>query len=289
MAVDTKSPFAQQVAGEAESGYPKILATDDDGILKIKDIFRGMAYLGAVTAVTDTTNFTVGALAGKGNDFFVDYEAHVVWDAGGASAAPQGEHETVSDYVSSSGLFTIDKAYSASIAVGDYVLFVHEQFGLTKDLLQAMMGGPYTLADIMATLQAFLDFGRVQTLASPVTLDGTVQAIYSRDASARPFFFAGGFLSWDSGAWAGGESVTINVDVKADGSNWENMWTLTLAAAASPLSVAVPAHANSALLNIPMGFWVGENNGVRVTLEQTAEGAGYHVVSHNFVDGKPGG
>lgn len=25
-----------QIAGEAESGYPKILATDDDGILKAK-------------------------------------------------------------------------------------------------------------------------------------------------------------------------------------------------------------------------------------------------------------
>jgi len=157
-------------------------------------------------------------------------------------------------------------------------------------LLEATRGGAESLESLDDELDAMLDFARVQTIASPVTLTNAIQYIYQRTAGAHPFYFAGGFFSWDSGAWAGGETVDINVQTSADGTNWVNMWTaVQLAAAPAMLEVAIPHEAMTNLLNIPKGFWVGSQNGVRVGIIQNAVGAGWHVVSHNFVDGVRGG
>jgi len=153
-----------------------------------------------------------------------------------------------------------------------------------------VQGGAYTIQDLMEEHLAQLDFARVQTIASPVTLSGAIQYIYSRVAGAHPFYFAGGIISWDSGAWAGGETVDINVQTSSDGTNWANMWTaVQLAAAPTMLEVAIPHEAMTSLLNIPKSLWVGPNCGVRVGIIQNAVGAGWHVVSHNFVDGVRGG
>ena len=157
-----------------------------------------------------------------------------------------------------------------------------------KNVIAALRGGTTTVQEVRDDQQDMLDFGRVQTIASPVTLTGNYQYVYLRTAGNRPFFFAGGFFSQDSGAWAGGESVEISVDVMVDGTNWEDMWTApALVAAAAPLSKAVPSIAPSTTLNIPVGFWVGSQNGVRVGIKQSVVGAGYGVWSHNFVDGVP--
>lgn len=57
MAEDERSKFAMQVAGRAESGYPKILATDDDGNLKVKLSFNpspGTDHTASGVKFTDT-------------------------------------------------------------------------------------------------------------------------------------------------------------------------------------------------------------------------------------------
>lgn len=36
MAEDTEKVISKQIAGQAESGYPKIIATDDDGVIIAK-------------------------------------------------------------------------------------------------------------------------------------------------------------------------------------------------------------------------------------------------------------
>lgn len=57
MAEDDRSKFAMQVAGRAESGYPKILATDDDGNLKVKLSFNpspGIDHTASGIKFTDT-------------------------------------------------------------------------------------------------------------------------------------------------------------------------------------------------------------------------------------------
>jgi len=258
-------------------GFPEVIKTIDNR--------GGLAYRAVVTTATSTTVFASTDLINltNGNDNLVGWWIYVEWDAGAASGAPQGEYRMITDYVDSTGTVT-HNAFSAQLALTDVVTVIHPViYGII-----AARGGTPTLAGINAEQRAGLDFARVQTIASPTTLTGSAQYIYSRSGSARPFYFAGGFLSWDSGAWAGGEDVDITVDLTVDGTNWENMWTKNLAAAASPLTVAVPSgddEDNS--LNIPQGFWVGSNCGLRVGIVQSVEGAGYGIVSHNFVDGVP--
>lgn len=149
----------------------------------------------------------------------------------------------------------------------------------------ARAGGAETLQSLRNMLADMPDAAEVRTLASPVTLTAVVQYVYT-NSPGRPFYFAGGFMRRATGAWAGGESVTINVEVMIDGANWVQIWTITFAAEPSPTQVAVPAHANSALLNIPFGFW-NKGDGVRVGIVQTAVGAGYHTWHHSFIDAVP--
>lgn len=244
---------------------------------------RGLSFSGPVTAATSTTVMVIGSLAGFGNDYFVGWWAYVLWDAGGASAAPQGEWRLVTDYVSSTGTFT-HNAFTAQTALTDIILLVHPAIHEPISL----RGGAATLQSLTNHDQADLDFARVETAASPMTLAAASQATaYQRIAGSRPFFFCGGFFSWDSGD-PGVDAVTVNVNTRTDGTNWVNMWTITLAALPSPLELAVPSHANSALLNIPFGFWVMAGNGVQVTIGKDADAGGDHVVSHSFGDGAPG-
>lgn len=91
---------------------------------------NGLVFRGAVTTYTDTTHFKVSSLPDYGNaddfpeEFFKDYYAYVVWDAGGAGAAPQGESQQVSAYSSSDGAFT-HTAFTVPVAVGDEILLIH--------------------------------------------------------------------------------------------------------------------------------------------------------------------
>ena len=237
----------------------------------------GGGLIAQVDSISGNT-FVAAELIGWGDDAFPGWMVYVFQ---ADNAAPEGEYRGVTDFVSATGTVS-HEAFTAALAAGDYVMLIPPSF----DAARQMRGGAQTIQDIIDALQAELDFARIQTLASPVTLDGTLQTVYS-NTQGRPFFFAGYMFSWDSGAWAGGESVTINVDAKADGSNWENLWTKTLAAAASPLTVAVPSGDDEdASLNIPIGFWSFCD--IRVTIQQTVEGAGYHVVSHCGGDGVPG-
>jgi hypothetical protein len=87
-----------------------------------------LAFKGTVTTYTDTTHFKVSGLAGFGNDYFGgpnnSWYVYALRDSGGAGALPQGEDETISDYVSSDGTFT-HTAFTTPLAVGDEVLIVH--------------------------------------------------------------------------------------------------------------------------------------------------------------------
>ncbi|MCK9569872.1 DUF4815 domain-containing protein [Candidatus Pacearchaeota archaeon] len=84
----------------------------------------GMSFEGTVSGIASAPKFECSNLTGYGNDYFLGYWAYVVWDAGGAGAAPQSEKKIITDYVSSTGQFTI-AALTAPLAVGDKVLIVH--------------------------------------------------------------------------------------------------------------------------------------------------------------------
>lgn len=90
----------------------------------------GLVFRGTVTTYTDITHFKISALPEYGdpadfrNAMFKEYYIHVLWDAGGAGAAPQGESQLISAYTSTDGTIT-HAAFTVPLAVGDEVLLIH--------------------------------------------------------------------------------------------------------------------------------------------------------------------
>ncbi len=67
----------------------------------------GLSFEGTVTGIAGAPQFQCAGLAGFGNDYFEDYYAYVVWDAGGAGGAPQGEYLQIAGYTSVGGDFNV--------------------------------------------------------------------------------------------------------------------------------------------------------------------------------------
>jgi hypothetical protein len=76
---------------------------------------------GTVDSVTVAPTFTIASLSGYGNDYFNGWFAYVVWDSAGGEAAPQGESQAITDYVSLTGAFT-HAAFTAALTANDKVL-----------------------------------------------------------------------------------------------------------------------------------------------------------------------
>ena len=238
-------------------------------------------YWAYVSNVVDGNNFNAYQLKDLGNNLFRGWYVYCIWDVAGGGAAPQGEFRLITDYVSATGLFT-HNAFSAALAGNDRVLIISP----VLYEIMTIRGGAETLQSLMDEHLASLDLAEVRTIASPVTLTAIVQYIYT-NSPGSPFYFAGGFVNRATGAWAGGESVTVNVEAQIDGATWIEIWTITFAAEPAPVLAAIPAHANSALLNIPFGFY-NRGDGVRVGIVQTVEGAAFHTWDHSFIDGVRG-
>lgn len=96
--------------------------------LPTTDVLKsGLYFYGVVTAVPGANQFTIPTLAGLGAGKFSGtnpYQAFVFRDAGGISAAPQGEMLPITAYTTATGVFTT-AAFTAAVAVGDEILIVH--------------------------------------------------------------------------------------------------------------------------------------------------------------------
>lgn len=136
--------------------------------------YNGLVFRGTVTTYTDTTNFKVSAFPSYGNasdfpnDFFNDYNVCVVWDSGGAGAAPQGETGAVSAYVSSDGTITHD-AFTTPLGVGDEILLIHPSIAGSAVIadLDEIKGVGFATADdslhaISTELDEILDLTRTE-------------------------------------------------------------------------------------------------------------------------------
>ena len=132
-----------------------------------------LVFKGTVTTATDATHFASTDLIDHGDDAFVDWYVYVFHDAGGAGAAPQGESQPISDYVSSTGTFT-HTAFTADLAVGDEVLILHE----------SIVSDSATIDNIFAIVNALLTLTET---GGTITTDGTEQNIYINDAPAGIF------------------------------------------------------------------------------------------------------
>lgn len=92
----------------------------------------GLFFAGTVTAVPGANQFTIPTLAGLGPGMFASatnpYQAYVLRDAGGTSAAPQGEIQAVTGYVDATGNFTTN-AFTVAVQPGDQMLIMNPEIG----------------------------------------------------------------------------------------------------------------------------------------------------------------
>lgn len=95
-----------------------------------------LVFKGTVTTATDATHFASTDLIGHGNDALKDWYIYVFYDTAGTDAAPQGEQQPITDYVSSTGTFT-HTAFTADLAVGDEVLIMHPYEATGGDATEA--------------------------------------------------------------------------------------------------------------------------------------------------------
>lgn len=98
-----------------------------DAYTELGQLTTGLATGGSTTTIVDTT------LVGTGkNDDWKDGAAIVLYDAGGASAAPEGEFKRVSAYVDSTGTLTLESAVSSAIGAGDLYGLVSAYYPLRQ-------------------------------------------------------------------------------------------------------------------------------------------------------------
>lgn len=74
---------------------------------------EGVATGGGTTSIADTVERT------ESDDFWNGGSAWILYDAGGAGAAPQGEYSFVSDFAQTGGIVTLRSTLTAAVAAGD--------------------------------------------------------------------------------------------------------------------------------------------------------------------------
>jgi hypothetical protein len=106
------------------------MATNINDIKALTDITHGLCYYGVVTDVPGVNQFTIAGLAGLGAGKFASvtpeyaYQAFVLRDTAGGSAAPQGENQPITNYATLTGNFSAG-AFSVPVAIGDEILIIH--------------------------------------------------------------------------------------------------------------------------------------------------------------------
>jgi hypothetical protein len=100
-----------------------------------------LATGGSTTTVVDTNSQYTS------DDSLIGGTALVVRDSGGASAAPEGEFQRISDYVASTTTFTVGTAFSSAVAAGDSILLATPRIRLPQ-MRQAVNDGLANLGTI---------------------------------------------------------------------------------------------------------------------------------------------
>src|SRR5688572_18865824 len=96
---------------------------------------------GSTTTIVDTNSIYTA------DDALIGGTAVVVRDAGGSSAAPEGELARISDYAASTTTFTLGATLTAAVASGDSVLLASPKIRLPQ-MIQAINDGLTNLGTI---------------------------------------------------------------------------------------------------------------------------------------------
>src|SRR3990167_3649802 len=83
---------------------------------ELKQTTRGTATGGSTTTILDSVE---RAVATEVDDLWNGGTAWILYDAGGAGAAPQGEYGYISDFANTGGVITLRTALTTALASGD--------------------------------------------------------------------------------------------------------------------------------------------------------------------------
>ena len=124
---------------------------------------------GSTTTITDTTQ-------ARGIDnAWKEGAAFIIYDAGGADGAPQGQMRRISAFVAATGVFTVDTAFTTAVAAGDVFGFASEYYPLQQ-----------MIQELNKSLDALGDLDLVDTTTLDTVAGDTEYAAAAAWKRARP-------------------------------------------------------------------------------------------------------
>jgi len=126
--------------------------------------YMRLGQLTVGTATGGSTTTIVDSKLGGADDDWNNGAAFVIYDAGGASAAPEGEMKIISDYTASSGTVTVASAWSgsSSVASGDTYGITTPEYPL-QQVIRAVNEALRTLGPMPLVDTTTLDTATQQT------------------------------------------------------------------------------------------------------------------------------
>ncbi len=103
------------------------------------------------------------------DNYSIDFTAMIIRDAGGASAAPEGEMQRISSYVSSTYTHTVDTAFTVAPASGDYVAIANADIPL-REMYRAINNALVKIGEIPLTDSSLTSADSQTEYALPVAL-----------------------------------------------------------------------------------------------------------------------
>src|SRR3990167_8631534 len=127
-------------------------------LLRLGQLNVSKATGGSTTTIVDSTL----ANENSSDDDWNDGWALVVRDAGGAAGAPENEFQRISDFVASTGTFTVDTAFTVAPASGDVYGYASSQFAL-QTMIRLLNTALVELGDVPLMDTTTLDTAANQT------------------------------------------------------------------------------------------------------------------------------
>src|ERR1043165_2049086 len=125
---------------------------------------------GSTTTIVDTKLLEYLSESNE-DDYFNNWTAIIVKDAGGAGAAPEGEFNRISDFVASTETITVPDAFTAAVASGDTYMYVSPDFPL-YDMLEVVNDALVSLGNIVAVDTSLTTANNQTEYTLPVALKG---------------------------------------------------------------------------------------------------------------------
>jgi len=138
-----------------------------------QDLGKIDAFEEFVATGGSTTTVVNGKVADRQDrpedNYSTDFTAIIVRDAGGASAAPEGEMQRISSYVSSTYTHTVDTAFTAAPASGDFVAIANADIPL-REMYRAINNALVKIGEIPLTDSSLTSASNQTEYALPVSL-----------------------------------------------------------------------------------------------------------------------